>query len=142
MGEGAGGYFFQHGHQLEIGVGRGDFQLGDQSVHLGERDDDGDLLRHRVANAALGVHHHTLHCVHADDASIRHSQSGRDFARETHVTWSVDEVNEVRFVVRVAEEKRDGRRGDADSTLLLGECCVCITNFLVKIPRSFVSRFD
>ena len=68
-------YLFQHRHQLIVSILRGEFQLGNQTIHLGERDQDGHSLRDSVANTALGIHHYALHSVHTDDTAVTYTQT-------------------------------------------------------------------
>ena len=65
----------QHGDQLVVGLGRGEFQVGDKTVHFGEGDDDGDVLGDGVTQTAFGVEHDPFHCVNADNATICYTET-------------------------------------------------------------------
>lgn len=68
-------YFFQHRDQLVVCVLRGEFQVRDETVHLGEREDDRDALRDGLADAALGVQHNAFYHVYADDAAVGNAKT-------------------------------------------------------------------
>ena len=54
----------------------------------------------------------------------------------------VEEVDEVRLAAGVGEHEGDGRRGDADAALLLGDGGVCVADVLAEVPRLHACGLD
>ena len=65
----------QHGDQLVVGLGGRQFEIGDETVHLGESYGDGDILSDCVTQAAFGVEHNSFHCVNADNTAVCYTKT-------------------------------------------------------------------
>eukprot|EP00906_Rhabdomonas_costata_P014740 RCo021167 len=103
-------------------------KLKDGAVHLVHVQHGLDTLRQSLAKHSLRLHADTLHAVHHDHRTVRHTKGGSHLGGKVHVPWGVNEVDQeialrvlgknVRADV-VVQRDRCGLDGDAAVLLVL-----------------------
>eukprot|EP00850_Spirogloea_muscicola_P018282 SM000166S02463 [mRNA] locus=s166:132546:136017:+ [translate_table: standard] len=105
--------------QLVVGVGRRQFELGDEAVHLVDDGDDGQALLQRVLDGALRADHGALDSVDDQQEAVGEAYGGAELVGEVGVAGRVHEVDEKVLAGAVGQRQRQRRGLDAYAALLL-----------------------
>jgi hypothetical protein len=65
---------FQSVHELVVRVGGRQTQLENEAVNFVQHHTNGQFVLHSVAQRALRLHHHTLHCIDHHHRTVRQTQ--------------------------------------------------------------------